>query len=89
MSDRDTRGEAWRVPPSAYLATRPTDYAVPAKPRSCYVAMRDGVRLAVDGSSGARTQGGCNGSAIAPTEDAASVQIRRRQTCAGGFEPAS
>ncbi|MBI3516528.1 MAG: CocE/NonD family hydrolase, partial [Proteobacteria bacterium] len=48
MSDRDTRGEAWRVPPSAYLAERPAEFALPAKPRSCYVAMRDGVRLAVD-----------------------------------------
>src|SRR2546423_7130683 len=41
------------------------------------------------GSSGARTQGGGNSSAIAPTEDAASAQIRRHQTCAGGPEPTS
>jgi 8-oxo-dGTP pyrophosphatase MutT (NUDIX family) len=41
------------------------------------------VRLASAGSSG--TQGGCNGSATSPTEDAASAQIRRRQTYAGGF----
>ena len=47
------------------------------------------VRLASAGSSGARTQGGGNSSAIAPTEDAASAQIRRRQACAGGFETAS
>ena len=47
------------------------------------------MRLADDGSSGTRTQGGCNGSAIAPTEDAESAQIRRRQGRAGGFETAS
>ena len=39
--------------------------------------------------SGARTQGGSNSSAIAPTEDAASAQVRRRQACAGGFGTAS
>ena len=47
------------------------------------------MRLASAGSSGARTQGGGNSSAIAPTEDAASAQIRRRQACAGGFGTAS
>ena len=41
------------------------------------------------GPSGARTQGGSNSSAIAPTEDAASAQVRRRQACAGGFQTAS
>src|ERR1700737_704616 len=31
MSDRDDRGSAWRVPPSAYLARRPAPFAVPAR----------------------------------------------------------
>ena len=47
MSDRDDLGGAWRVPPSEYLKRRPATHAVP-EPRSCYVRMRDGVRLAVD-----------------------------------------
>lgn len=47
MSDRDDLGRAWRVSPSEYLARRPATHAVPA-PRSCYVTMHDGCRLAVD-----------------------------------------
>lgn len=39
---------AWNLPPDGYLALRPADQAVPAKPASCYVTMRDGCRLAVD-----------------------------------------
>jgi uncharacterized protein len=38
----------WREAPEAYLARRPSDFAKPAVPNSCYVAMRDGCRLAVD-----------------------------------------
>ena len=48
MSDRDHDSTAWRRPPSAYLATRPTPFGVPAQPLSVYVTMRDGVRIAVD-----------------------------------------
>jgi len=47
MSDRDDLGQAWRVAPSRYLEQRPASHAV-GVPSSCYVAMRDGVRLAVD-----------------------------------------
>src|SRR5262249_48595453 len=47
MSDHDRDTEAWRVPPSRYLESRPPDFARPAPPRSCYVEMRDGCRLAV------------------------------------------
>ncbi|HEX2547786.1 MAG TPA: CocE/NonD family hydrolase [Ramlibacter sp.] len=47
MSDRDQPGPAWRIPPSEYLKKRPATHAIGA-PSSCYVAMRDGVRLAVD-----------------------------------------
>jgi len=48
MSDRDDRGNAWRVPPSAYLARRPAQFAVPARPLSRYLTMADGCRLAAD-----------------------------------------
>ncbi|TWG87536.1 hypothetical protein L602_001600000170 [Cupriavidus gilardii J11] len=48
MSDLDTHGNAWRLPASVYLASRAAPFAVPARPASCYVAMRDGCRLAVD-----------------------------------------
>ncbi len=47
MPDRDDLGAAWRVPPSRYLADRPPEFSVGA-PTSCYVAMADGCRLAVD-----------------------------------------
>jgi uncharacterized protein len=47
MPDRDDRGSAWKVPPSRYLAGRPAEHQVGA-PRSLYVAMADGCRLAVD-----------------------------------------
>jgi putative CocE/NonD family hydrolase len=48
MSDSDDRGAAWRVSPSEYLARRPAEYGVPAPPRSLYLRMADGCRLAVD-----------------------------------------
>jgi uncharacterized protein len=48
MSDRDDRGNAWRVSPSAYLARRPAPFAVPVRPLSRYLTMADGCRLAVD-----------------------------------------
>ena len=47
MSDRDDLGQAWHVAPSRYLEQRRASHAVGA-PSSCYVAMPDGVRLAVD-----------------------------------------
>lgn len=48
MSDQDIRGNAWKTPPSAYLATRHAEFSVPARPASCYLPMRDGCRLAAD-----------------------------------------
>lgn len=48
MSDLDRSCPAWRVPPGAYLAERPAPFALPSRPRSVYVTMRDGVRIAVD-----------------------------------------
>ena len=47
MADRDDAGSAWRISPTEYLQRRPATFAIPA-PRSCYVTMRDGIRLAVD-----------------------------------------
>jgi putative CocE/NonD family hydrolase len=49
MPDSDDSGGAWRVPPSQYWASRAAPFAVPARPQlSRYLAMPDGVRLAVD-----------------------------------------
>jgi putative CocE/NonD family hydrolase len=47
MPDRDDLGGAWRVTPTEYLKRRTPAYPVP-HPRSQYLAMRDGVKLAVD-----------------------------------------
>lgn len=47
MPDRDDLGKAWRVPPSRYLTGRPAEFKIGA-PRSVYVTMADGCRLAVD-----------------------------------------
>ena len=47
MSDRDDIGHAWRTSPTEYLQRRPATLGV-SVPRSCYVTMRDGIRLAVD-----------------------------------------
>lgn len=48
MADADLNSAAWRVPPARYLETRPAEYALPGKPLSRHVTMRDGCRLAVD-----------------------------------------
>jgi uncharacterized protein len=47
MSDTDRDSTAWRRTPSAYLSTRPARGPV-GRPRSLYVGMPDGCRLAVD-----------------------------------------
>jgi putative CocE/NonD family hydrolase len=47
MPDRDDLGSAWKVPPSRYLAGRAAEHRV-TTPRSRYVTMPDGCRLAVD-----------------------------------------
>jgi hypothetical protein len=46
MSDLPQNG--WRLPPQDYLARRPATYSSSREPVSCYVTLRDGVRLAVD-----------------------------------------
>ncbi len=48
MSDRDDVSKAWKLPPSTYMASRPAEFTLPRQPFSQYVAMRDGVRIAVD-----------------------------------------
>ena len=48
MSDLPRNDGAWRVLPQDYLTQRPTTHASSRRPGSLYVAMRDGVRLAVD-----------------------------------------
>lgn len=47
MADIDLNGNAWVLPPSAYIHARPPVHSVPA-PQSFYLAMSDGCRLAVD-----------------------------------------
>ena len=47
MPDRDDLGGAWRVTPTEYLKRRPAAYSIP-EPRSRYLTMRDGCKLAVD-----------------------------------------
>ncbi|HEX3348112.1 MAG TPA: CocE/NonD family hydrolase, partial [Acetobacteraceae bacterium] len=47
MSDSDLAGNAWILPPSAYLGSRPPGHVI-TPPRSQYLAMRDGCRLALD-----------------------------------------
>jgi hypothetical protein len=48
MADGDWRGAAWRTAPSLYAAGREVPFALPARPASHYLAMRDGCRIAID-----------------------------------------
>ncbi|MEO8132480.1 MAG: hydrolase, partial [Betaproteobacteria bacterium] len=48
MSDLPQNDVGWRVLPQDYLVRRPAAYSSSRRPDSCYVAMPDGVRLAVD-----------------------------------------
>jgi uncharacterized protein len=48
MSDSDRSGKAWIVSPGEYIERRPVSFRLPERPRSQYVAMRDGRRLALD-----------------------------------------
>ncbi|MBN8991317.1 MAG: CocE/NonD family hydrolase [Rhizobiales bacterium] len=47
MADNDLRGNAWVLPPSQYICKRPPAGDVPV-PKSFYLKMKDGCRLAVD-----------------------------------------
>ena len=47
MSDYDHFGQAWRISPSDYLKTRPSVFSL-GEPKSQYVTMNDGIRLAID-----------------------------------------
>jgi putative CocE/NonD family hydrolase len=48
MSDLPRQDGSWQLLPQDYLARRPATHAASRRPASQYVAMRDGVRLAVD-----------------------------------------
>lgn len=48
MGNKAPARPAWHIAPGEYLASRPTEYEVPAQPWSEYLTMRDGCRLAVD-----------------------------------------
>jgi len=48
MSDNPLSSPAWSVDPVSYLQQRPAAHKIPAAPRSRYLAMPDGVRLALD-----------------------------------------
>jgi len=48
MSDSDRSGKAWIVSPSEYIERRPATFRLPERPRSRYLTMRDGCRLAID-----------------------------------------
>jgi putative CocE/NonD family hydrolase len=47
MADNDLRGNSWIVPPSRYIRGRPATYQIP-RPKSVYLTMRDGCRIAAD-----------------------------------------
>lgn len=48
MSDFEGESAAWVISPSRYMEGRPATFTLPEAPRSQYVEMRDGCRLAVD-----------------------------------------
>lgn len=48
MSDHDLAGSAWVLSPSQYLEKRPPRFELPVAPKSQYVVMPDGCRLALD-----------------------------------------
>lgn len=48
MGDSDFGSTAWRLSPGAYSASRSVDHAMPSRPLSRYLTMRDGCRIAVD-----------------------------------------
>ena len=56
MADMVRSGEGWRVSPADYATTRPATFGV-GPPRSQYVTMRDGCRLALDVYLPQRTRG--------------------------------
>lgn len=86
MSDHDTNGQAWVVPPSEYAGRRPARWATGA-PRSQYLTMPDGCRLALDWylpeGSGADAP-----PASFPVIAVMTPYYRRFQVSAPGAEPA-
>jgi hypothetical protein len=86
MSDQDTSSSAWRVPPGSYLARRPAVLALPERPRSVYVTMRDGCRLAVDVYL-PQDAAGTAAPARVPTIAVFTPYYRRFATASAGVEP--
>lgn len=85
MSDRDDLGQAWRISPTQYLEQRPATHKVGA-PASTYVAMRDGVRLALDWYLPQQMPVGHSGRF--PVIVVLTPYYRRFRTTAEGAEPA-
>lgn len=48
MSDNPKYSAAWRIDPATYLDSREVTHATPKQPRSLYLTMRDGIRIAID-----------------------------------------
>jgi hypothetical protein len=60
MSDSPAGSSAWTIDPAAYLESRSTTHAIPARPASRHLTMPDGCRIAVDiyVPEGPRPEGG-------------------------------
>jgi len=82
MPDRDDLGQAWRIPPSQYLKKRPATFTVGA-PKSSYVTMPDGVRLALD----VYLPEGASAAERLPTVAIFTPYYRRFKVTAPGAEP--
>lgn len=82
MPDRDDLGQAWRIPPSQYLKKRPATFTV-GVPKSCYVTMPDGVRLALD----VYLPEGAGAAERLPTVAIFTPYYRRFRVTAPGAEP--
>ena len=88
MSDLDLNGAAWKLAPSQYADTRPARWAIGA-PRSQYLTMQDGCRLALDVYL-PEAQAGSEGEAPAmcPVIAVMTPYYRRFKVSAPGAEPA-
>jgi putative CocE/NonD family hydrolase len=85
MPDLDHLGGAWRVTPTEYLERRPATYAVP-QPKSRYLTMRDGCRLAIDVYLPESKQA-TDGDARFPTICVLTPYYRRFKLSAPGADP--
>jgi uncharacterized protein len=86
MSDRDNAGQAWRTSPTEYLRRRPPTHTL-QQPRSCYVTMRDGCRLAVDAYVPEPAAPGAASTGRFPTIVVLTPYYRRFKLTAPGVDP--